>query len=375
MWFRAITILLFLLPGYHDAQISGIVVDEQDQPLTGAHVWFSGTSFGMLTDTSGAFVLDVPPGRYTLIVSFLGYAAWSEDLLLTHQPVTRTVELQPVQVRLDEVTVQANASRKRKRWLKSFEDGFFGYTEHAKDCRLINPEVLLFEESGTELRAVATDLLQIENHALGYRILFLLESTSMAGSAISYHGKPLFFELQPEDEKQAQRWKVARAEAYHGSLRHFLRSLGENALRREGFEIYHSLPQGSVVQDLGPARVSRIVRQDPSKPDVLQLSFEGMLKVVYLKEKDRIMLSRKNALGNIAGSLGHRSERSILQNDMKEMSRADDDGQVTYLFLKKVPVLFDTNGNVLDAQYLEEHGYLGYERIADLLPLSYLPDQ
>ena len=56
---------------------------------------------------------------------------------------------------------------------------------------------------------------------------------------------------------------------------------------------------------------------------------------------------------------------------MQEMARASDDVQVTYLFLKKVPVRFDTDGNVLEPEYLEEHGYLGYERIADLLPVAY----
>ena len=57
-------------------KITGIVKDARtDEPLAGANVIIEGTSMGAATDAEGYYViLNVPPGKYTVYASYVGYA-------------------------------------------------------------------------------------------------------------------------------------------------------------------------------------------------------------------------------------------------------------------------------------------------------------
>lgn len=56
-------------------KITGRVIDKSNgQPLIGVNVYLEGTVFGSTTDLEGFYLmLNVPPGKYTLIVQYLGY--------------------------------------------------------------------------------------------------------------------------------------------------------------------------------------------------------------------------------------------------------------------------------------------------------------
>lgn len=55
-------------------KIAGEIVDDKGEPLIGASVLIQGTSMGASTNVDGFFViLSIPPGTYTLRVSFVGY--------------------------------------------------------------------------------------------------------------------------------------------------------------------------------------------------------------------------------------------------------------------------------------------------------------
>jgi TonB-linked SusC/RagA family outer membrane protein len=53
-------------------QVKGIVLDESDQPLTGATIVVEGTTNGTVADIDGNFAIDCPKGG-TLSISFMGY--------------------------------------------------------------------------------------------------------------------------------------------------------------------------------------------------------------------------------------------------------------------------------------------------------------
>jgi len=71
--------LMFLSQGMLSAQgtggLKGKVVDESSgDPLPGANVYIDGTAMGSATDLSGNYrIMNVPPGTYDLIVTFIGY--------------------------------------------------------------------------------------------------------------------------------------------------------------------------------------------------------------------------------------------------------------------------------------------------------------
>lgn len=63
------------------SKIKGTVVDgENNEPLPGANVLLKGTHTGTTTDFNGKFVLEVKPGTYTVIISYVGYEDYSKKV-------------------------------------------------------------------------------------------------------------------------------------------------------------------------------------------------------------------------------------------------------------------------------------------------------
>src|SRR4051812_32563375 len=56
-----------------DRTIRGSVLDERNNPVTGASITIKGTSIGTAADSSGAFAISVPASAKTLVISSVGY--------------------------------------------------------------------------------------------------------------------------------------------------------------------------------------------------------------------------------------------------------------------------------------------------------------
>jgi hypothetical protein len=97
-------ILFFICPAFGQSiHISGIVVDEHNNPFSYANVSLKHTMVGTFTNNDGKFVLSAPQRSDTIIVSFVGYAN-SMQKLVTNKQAYR-FEMKPVAVGLDEVVV------------------------------------------------------------------------------------------------------------------------------------------------------------------------------------------------------------------------------------------------------------------------------
>lgn len=84
-------------------KVTGVIIDENGDPLTGASVSIRGTTEGTMTDIDGKFELNVPKGA-TLIISFMGYN--SENIVVSDLN-NYDVKLTPVSRELDAVVVTA----------------------------------------------------------------------------------------------------------------------------------------------------------------------------------------------------------------------------------------------------------------------------
>jgi hypothetical protein len=95
--FLALLLALLVLPG--DAisgstgKIVGHVVDAKDKtPLPGVNVMLVGTRMGAATDAKGDyFIINVPPGKYTVKASMIGYQAVEKTGVLVE--IDRTVHV------------------------------------------------------------------------------------------------------------------------------------------------------------------------------------------------------------------------------------------------------------------------------------------
>ncbi len=77
-------ILIMLLPASMAAQnkvtLSGKIADRNGSPIAQATIAVEGTTSGTYTDNLGRYSLQVPPGRHTFVVSFLGYRTVKQSL-------------------------------------------------------------------------------------------------------------------------------------------------------------------------------------------------------------------------------------------------------------------------------------------------------
>lgn len=235
--------MLLLLSQLLPAQqvLQGIVTDaEKNLPVQSASVFLSNTSFGTTTNDAGRFVLQVPPGRYDLVVSSIGYQTFSRAILSQEQKEELTIRLLPRAPELETVYIEPAEKNGWEKWGRFFADHFIGTSAAAKRCIIVNSGALRFRHSKkrNELSVTADEPVLIENTAMGYRLRYQLESFvyDFRSRQLVYAGFPLF-EAMEGTNRQRRKWNENRREAYLGSMMHFMRSLYRNRLNDDGFEV------------------------------------------------------------------------------------------------------------------------------------------
>lgn len=95
--------------------ITGKVTDRRTgEPLPGASVVVEGTELGAATDANGQYlIINIPPGRYTVTASFMGYndAKVTDVLVIQDQTVTVDVKLSPTVIEIGK-TIDVTAKKK-----------------------------------------------------------------------------------------------------------------------------------------------------------------------------------------------------------------------------------------------------------------------
>lgn len=90
--------------------VSGLITDEQNQPLPGVTILEKGTTNGTTSDSNGQFKIDVADGNATLVFSFIGYA--TQETLINNQTVIN-ISLAPDVFSLQEVVVVGYGEQKK----------------------------------------------------------------------------------------------------------------------------------------------------------------------------------------------------------------------------------------------------------------------
>lgn len=367
-----VVLALLLLPSALWAQpagyavLKGRVVDaETDEPLPGAHVFVATSTIGTATGSEGHFRLGrVPPGQQRLYVSMVGYEPLARDTLLREgRSYAFAFRLQPAVLDAGALTVTAARDKRWQRRRKKFERRFLGTSENAEETRLLNPEVLRFEDSfWGPLRASAHAPLQIENRALGYRITYFLKEFEATSTTTRWDGEPLFEELMPIDSAEATRWAENRRRAYYGSLRHFLQALLAGGVREEGFRLYRLPPErlsASSGVAFGRASERRLrtgaerLLDGAEAEGQRRLRFRGRLEIIYTGEPE---------------------SRAFLRW-RRRFSERPADRQTSFLTLNDDAVTIDRTGEFVEPYGATQYGYFAFEGLADLVPKDYRPEQ
>src|SRR5438045_1326891 len=90
--------LLFLLflsvSAWCQKTIKGRIIDDKDKPIANASIFLNNTSVGTKADEQGNFSLNIPAGRYELIVSSVGYETSSQTIVSVELKDSIVIRLQ-----------------------------------------------------------------------------------------------------------------------------------------------------------------------------------------------------------------------------------------------------------------------------------------
>lgn len=336
-------------------------------PIRDAHVFISDSSLGTVSDARGYCELNVSVQEtQELIVSHLSY----EPVILYPKAYLQmakgdTLQLQPNGVNFSEIVLSAKRGNQWKKKFKKFKKALLGEGTEAKNCKILNPEVLRFEEENGTLKATAVDLLKIKNDYLGYDIRFRLEELSVeADGSTQYRGNGQFIDLTTADDS---RFTKRRDKIYRHSLEHLLQSLlnnpGKEDLKALGYELtFDKYLGGDFRLFHTPKEPGELVKPDPT-PGLYRLYFSEFLTVRHkglgMSSSEEVQVAVSNAEQQRYGS---NNTQSLGSNQQDVISR---------LYKIEPYLLFDQRGNIINKSAVREYGYWARQRLAATLPIDY----
>ena len=356
---------IFFLSAFAFAQsanfkITGKVIDgATSHALQAASVFAQSTTIGTATDADGNFTLTLPNGGYDLVITFTGYETVTRRITTADgDDKNIVITIRPKVNSLEDVVVKASNEVKDgwEKYGSFFLENFLGKTTNSKLCSITNKDVLkfYFSKKRNRLKVLANAPLEIENHALGYKLKYALDSFTheYTTQASTYTGYPLFEEMQPVNAEQKTTWQVNRFKAYKGSMLHFMRSVYSRSLKEEGFEIQFvaktsdretavKLPDFYGALNYNKEDSTQMVYIIPNQPDIA---------VLYNKEEPE------------AGYI-------LLNEDEPKKYE-----QSIITIVSNTSIAIEQNGYYFDQNDITITGYWAWDKIADMVPYEYRPD-
>lgn len=400
-------ILLFLLPFCCFAQVTiqGKVLSKQDnKPIADASVFLNNTTIGNKTASDGSFSLsNIKPGKYELVVSCVGFKPQRSKITVSNSNVHLTdIYLNPKSNAIEEVVIKPNPNRKKYfGWFYgSFVEQFFGQTDAARYCKILNPEVLDFDydESTNTVTVTSNGFLQIENSWLGYKLQYLLTNFKFTiinehTKELQYEGNALFTEMKGTRQEE-RRWEKARREAYMGSAVHFLRSalndqLAENGFRTLEFATYENADRPSDSLIKAKVKFFAEIKDGSDKRNKDSLSYwkekydlpKTLQKLMDypLSKRDIIEPTDQPGLYALGCSMNqllityNPTNRRLSPYYRMEKLDSPDNTDNSLIIFNAPFALLDDNGNLIDPASVTYRGIWGRGRMAAFLPLDYEP--
>ncbi|MDO9374125.1 MAG: carboxypeptidase-like regulatory domain-containing protein [Ferruginibacter sp.] len=349
----------FIIAQVGSHSITGKVVDAVTKnPMQAASVFAQNTTMGTATDATGNFTLWVPNGGYDLVITFTGYETITRRVSTSDAADKNLIiELKQQEKAMEDVVVKASNEVKDgwEKYGSFFLENFIGKTENSKQCSISNHEVLKFYyyKKRNRLKVLASAPVEINNLALGYKIIYTLDSfVHEYGTETGvYTGYPMFQEMTPTDSIQANTWQASRKKAYSGSILHFMRSIYNKSLKEEGFEIQFlgknqdretAIKLADFYTALNYTRDDSLMTADisPNQPDLAVLFSKETPDAGYLSQNDDAPKDFELSLVKIAAneSIG-----------------------------------IEQNGYYFDQNDLSLSGYWGWTKVADMVPYDYIP--
>jgi hypothetical protein len=417
---KLIYFLFILMPfqGFSQFAISGRVINKaNNQPVGFASVFLANSSIGTKTNENGYFNLqNISPGKYDLLASSIGFETIIQSITINSTDFTLPdIFINPKNKVLSEVVIRSNSESEKLNYLAWFKEEFLGKSILASECKILNPDILDldYDKTSKTLTVSASDFVEIENYALGYKIKYLLKDFELTDKGeptekIHYEGSALF-EKMKGSPSQNKRWQKNRQQDYEGSPMHFLRSLvndpvGNSVLPqffREGFWVMRLVtyfnplrPSDSIIRAKinyfkkssfeVPGRKDSILfwSKKENLPKTLQkLIPEALRKEEIVKITDQrgiyaLGLTRQNysLFINYNKYRTHKFKNGQLRLDVQPIHNLSEvqNTENTLVSFNEPYAFFDRNGRIINFNAVTFQGVWGRRRMADFLPLDYI---
>ena len=354
-------ILFFFTITHISAQtfsVSGIVRDAKTAEIVPfANVFIANTTKGTTTNEKGEYSLTkIPIGTVIISVSMLGYApariTVRSEMVAQKENIDFT--LNPNEQELSEVKVSSSRDKTWEKQFQRFSKAILGETPLAKACTIKDGYLINFDEAKGILRATTTRPIEFENLALGYSVFFTMTSFLLANDEIQYQGYARFEELKPVSEKEQKNWTLNRKTAFEGSDRHLFWSLAQNKLKSEGYEAF--------VDAVGfnPANRTATFYGQLNK-SILPITLDSLIKKGRIANEFRIKFAKRVELHFASPYFNGQFYR-------------DDNRMISWIETTK-DLDFNDRGVILNPKELVMSGFMSGKRLAEMLPLDYLPNE
>jgi len=218
--------------------LRGRVLDTQThEPVVFANVYFNGTYKGTTTDTLGYFTLKLKPNEHLpLTVSFVSY--YSSEINDYTPGKFLKIYLRPKTFELNTIVIRSGKTR-RKLKERIFKREFLGTNRTARYCIIENMNAieLRYSKDKKTLNAFTKKPIVINNTYLGYKIDYYLDYFYYRNDTVFFQGAFYFKEKKIDNPEKLKSIKEHRKEVYYGSKMHFIRSLYNNHLKKEGYKV------------------------------------------------------------------------------------------------------------------------------------------
>ncbi len=354
-------LFLFLVSfsSFAQAIFKGTIVDiETEKPIPYASVFLANTTFGTSSDEEGKFSLHIPDGSYEVIIRILGYEGLTFNLpASTVQPQGYRFKLVSVDEDLDEMEVSDVSDPSWYRNLDDFKKFFLGTSENSRDTEILNELSMILDDQSIPATLIASsrDILKIDNINLGYRLEYLLENfrNDYKSGIVTYSGFPLFIPDSNLSKGKQRRVEKNRLEAYYGSMQHFLKAVYDGKTVAEGFEMRR------LFREKDPDRPGKFIDRVDSIPITSIAIRKNIGTREYLEFSDHILVTYLNEKESFLYAQG--------------LSRGPRNDQTSIMRMAVDSVEIFENGSLSDPFGILVEGYMGWERVGDLLPINYVP--
>ncbi len=216
--------------------ISGKTQTETGNLIPGVNVYLDGTKISTTSTNDGSFQLDVQGQKSgNLIFQKDNYET---SIFPLNQAIGKSVKviINPIK-EIEEVVIVPYTEQAYKDFINYFLDKFLGFDREGVTIKNQRTLKFSYDKKNQFLKVKAPQILIIENKKLGYNIQYNLINfeADFKGKTNSYLGTSFFKETSSK-----KTMILNRMNAYKGSLMHFLRSLYNNDLEKEGFIVNHT---------------------------------------------------------------------------------------------------------------------------------------